>query len=198
MNHIVYISPNSDFFDHYNAILHEAETKNQADLLKTLAHDENVNIFKKTKDFILAFNDNTISDQGHLLLLNDGLNGKDYLVTMLKRLVRQLQTNNAVPNDADTIEIPTQSTSILPLFPAYAVIRNPDNGSWCEDKIQKITLRRNNILLITLENGITLNAASLFIENLRTLHDLLNTINPRDNTLFQAIYEQNDCGYSHH
>ena len=195
MKHIVYIAPDSEMFKHFNAIRREAETQDQAELLRTLARDEKVTIFRETKDFVEAFNANSISPEGWLIHLDDGLSGKDYILVMLKRIVRDLQLYNAVPNDKETIEIPVQRTDILPLFPAYAVVRGAGEGDWCEEKIQRLTLRRNNILSLTLESGATLDASNLFIEDLRNLHDKLEPINPRDNAIIQALSEQKEGTY---
>lgn len=197
MKHIVYISPDCELFEHIDALAHEAATKDQAEMLRSLAHHEGVTVFKDTKDFVEAFNDETVSDQGYLLLLDDGLNGMDYLLAMLKRLVRALQANNAIPNDAESVDIPTEHTSVLPQFPVYAVVRGSGEGDWHESKVQRLTLRKNNVLTITLEDGSTADASNLYIEDLRSLHDALAAVNPNDNTIFQALSEQNDCGYAH-
>ena len=198
MKHIVYISPDCELFEHLDALAHEAANGDQAQMLRNLAHHEGVTIFKETKDFILAFNDETVSDQGYLLLLDDGLNGKDYILAMLKRKVRELLPNNANPNDSESMEIPVENTSVLPCFPVYAVVRANEDNDYCEAKIQKISLRRNNVLMVTLENGIAVDAYNLFIENLRTLYDVLDTLNSKDNAIIQALTEQNDCGYHIH
>ena len=195
MNHIVYISPDCDLFEHLDALAHEAATKDQAEMLHSVARHEGVTVFKESKDFVEAFNDETVSDQGYLLLLDDGLSGKDYIVAMLKRLVHDLQANNALPGDPDTVEIPTQHTSVLPQFPLFTVVRGNGEGDWYEDKIQRLTLRRNNILTLTLEGGASVNAANCFIETLRTLHDALAAVNPRDNTIIQALSEQKEGTY---
>lgn len=197
MKHLVYICPDSEFFEHIDALAHEAATKDQAEMLRSLAHHEGVTVFKETKDFVEAFNDETVSDQGYLLLLDDGLNGKNYLLAMIKRLVRALQANNAIPNDAESVDIPTEHTSVLPQFPVYAVVRGSGEGDWHESKVQRLTLRKNNVLILTLEDGSTTDASKLYIEDLRSLHDALAAVNPNDNTIFQALSEQNDCGYAH-
>lgn len=197
MKHIVYISPDCELFEHIDALAHEAATKDQAEMLRSLAHHEGITVFKETKDFIEAFNDETVSDKGYLLLLDDGLNGKNYLLAMLKRLVRALQANNAVPNDAESVDIPTEHTSVLPQFPVYAVVRGSGEGDWHESKVQRLTLRKNNVLTVTLEDGNTADASNLYIEDLRSLHDALAAVNPADNTIHQALSEQNDCGYAH-
>lgn len=197
MKHLVYICPDSEFFEHIDALAHEAATKDQAEMLRSLAHHEGVTVFKETKDFVEAFNDETVSDQGYLLLLDDGLNGKNYLLAMIKRLVRALQANNAIPNDAESVDIPTEHTSVLPQFPVYAVVRGSGEGDWHESKVQRLTLRKNNVLILTLEDGSTTDASKLYIEDLRSLHDALAAVNPADNTIFQALSEQNDCGYAH-
>ena len=197
MKHIVYISPDCELFEHIDALAHEAATKDQAEMLRSLAHHEGITVFKETKDFIEAFNDETVSDQGYLLLLDDGLNGKNYLLAMIKRLMRALQANNAVPNDAESVDIPTEHTSVLPQFPVYAVVRGSGEGDWHESKVQRLTLRKNNVLTVTLEDGNTADASNLYIEDLRSLHDALTTVNPADNTIHQALSEQNDCGYAH-
>lgn len=197
MKHLVYISPDCELFEHFDALAHEAATKDQAEMLRSLAHHEGVMVFKETKDFVEAFNDETVSDQGYLLLLDDGLNGKNYLLAMLKRLVRALQTNNAIPNDAEVVDIPTEHTSMLPQFPVYAVVRGSGEGDWHESKVQRLTLRKNNVLTVTLEDGNTTDASKLYIEDLRSLHDALAAVNPTDNTIHQALSEQNDCGYAH-
>jgi len=196
MKHIVYISPDCELFEHIDALAHEAATKDQAEMLRSLAHHEGITVFKETKDFVEAFNDETVSDQGYLLLLDDGLNGKNYLLAMIKRLVRALQTNNAVPNDAEAVDIPTEHTSVLPQFPVYAVVRGSGEGDWHESKVQRLTLRKNNILTVTLEDGNTADASNLYIEDLRSLHDALAAVDPADNTIHQALSEQNDRGYS--
>ena len=196
MKHIVYISPDCELFEHIDALAHEAATKDQAEMLRSLAHHEGITVFKETKDFVEAFNDETVSDQGYLLLLDDRLNGKNYLLAMIKRLVRALQTNNAVPNDAEAVDIPTEHTSVLPQFPVYAVVRGSGEGDWHESKVQRLTLRKNNILTVTLEDGNTADASNLYIEDLRSLHDALAAVDPADNTIHQALSEQNDRGYS--
>lgn len=197
MKHIVYISPDCELFEHIDALAHEAATKDQAEMLRSLAHHEGIMVFKETKDFIEAFNDETVSDQGYLLLLDDGLNGKNYLLAMIKRLVRALQANNAVPNDDESVDFPTEHTSVLPQFPVYAVVRGSGEGDWHESKVQRLTLRKNNVLTVTLEDGNTADASNLYIEDLRSLHDALTAVNPADNTIHQALSEQNDCGYAH-
>lgn len=197
MKHIVYISPDCELFEHIDALAHEAATKDQAEMLRSLAHHEGVTVFKETKDFIEAFNDETVSDQGYLLLLDDGLNGKNYLLAMIKRLVRALQANNAIPNDAESVDIPTEHTSVLPQFPVYAVVRGSGEGDWHESKIQRLTLRKNNVLTVTLEDGNTTDTSNLYIEDLRSLHDALAAVDPADNTIHQALSEQNDREYTH-
>lgn len=198
MKHIVYISPDCELFEHIDALAHEAAIGDQGQMLKSLAHHEGVIVFKEAKDFILAFNDETVSSEGYLLYLDDGLNGKDYILAMLKRKVRELLVNNANPNDSESMEIPVENTSVLPCFPIYVVVRANEDNDYCEAKIQKIFLRRNNVLTVTLENGIAVDAYNLFIENLRTLYDVLDSLNPRDNAIIQALTEQNDCGYYSH
>lgn len=198
MKHIVYISPDSDLIEHIDALAHEAATKDQAEMLRAIARDENVTVFAETKDFVLAFNDETISDQGYLLLLDDGLIGKDYLLAILKRKVRELQVNNATKGDPETIELPVESSGILPRFPVYAVVRAAGDGDWCEDKIQRITLRRNNVLMLTLAGGKTVDASTLYLEDLKTLYDVLDAVDPNDNAIIQALSEQFDYGrYTH-
>lgn len=195
MKHLVYICPDSEFFEHIDALAHEAATKDQAEMLRSLANHEGVTVFKETKDFVEAFNDETVSDQGYLMLLDDGLNGKNYLLAMIKRLVRALQTNNAIPNDAESVDIPTEHTSVLPQFPVYAVVRGSGEGDWHESKVQRLTLRKNNVLTVTLEDGSTAEASKLYIEDLRSLHDALAAVDPADNTIHQALSEQNESTY---
>ena len=198
MKHIVYISPDSELIEHIDALAHEAATKDQAEMLRAISRDEHVKVFKETKDFVLAFNNETISDQGYLLLLDDGLIGKNYILAMLKRKVRELQVNNSTKGDPETIEVPIENTGILPRFPVYAVVRAAGDGDWYEDKVQRITLRRNNVLTLTLADGNTVDASNLYLEHLKTLYDVLDGVDPRDNAILQALSEINDCGHFMH
>ena len=68
---------------------------------------------------------------------------------------------------------------------------------YAQDDGQRLTLRKNNVLTITLEDGNTADASNLYIEDLRSLHDALTAVDPADNTIHQALSEQNDCGYAH-
>ena len=105
MKHIIYLSPNAPELDMHGA-LHSLERSATTSPLETLEalrkrSDEEVLIFDSPEQFAEAFNNETISDQGYILIIRD-------LVTD--------HTDNTLKDLSEEIPVPAY---IVPIYKGY-------------------------------------------------------------------------------
>lgn len=190
MKHIVYLSPNAPELDGHGA-LHGLESSASTSPLETLKAlrkrtDEEVLIFDSPEQFAEAFNDETISDQGYILVIDDHISDHNRILNDIRKMVSEkgVTIPGAHPckvitllpsNDLNWHKEKEAGNTLRALseeLPTYLVASNRD-GEWFEEKVRRVVLSDSNKLSFVLEDGFTVDASEVFIENLASIKDIL-------------------------
>lgn len=97
MQHIIYINPDYDFTKHTFTELERYAGLNPSDFLAAARKSNEMTVYDKLSDFVHDFNDEKISDQAFLILLEDHKTTETIQLEELAEAVRQY----GIPNPAD-------------------------------------------------------------------------------------------------
>lgn len=204
MKHIVYLSPNAPELDAHGDLhsLERSATTSPLETLKALRkrNDDEVLIFDSTEQFAEAFNNETISDQGYILVIDDLVSDHNRILNDIRKMVSEkgITIPGAHPdkiitllpsNDLGWDEEKEADNSLKALseeLPAYLVASNRD-GEWFEEKVRRVVLSDSNKLSFILDDGFTVDASEAFVENLASIKDILEYL---DRDTVKAFHEK--------
>lgn len=89
MQHIVYITPDFDFIEQTFTEMEREASKDPKAFLKKAKKDSEMKVYDKVSSFANDFNDEKISDQGFIIIVNDNLTQKDLDLESIRRAVRE-------------------------------------------------------------------------------------------------------------
>lgn len=205
MKHIVYLSPNAPELDAHGD-LHSLERSATTSPLETLEalqkrSDEEVLIFDSPEQFAEAFNNETISDQGYILIIRDLISDHERILNDIRKMVSEkgitipgthpckvitLLPSNGLSWDKEN-EAGNALKALSEELPTYLVASNRD-GEWFEEKVRRVVLSDSNMLSFVLEDGFTVDASEAFVENLATIKDILEGLDRDAVKAFQEKY----------
>lgn len=195
MKHIVYLTPNAPELGG-NGALHGLERSASTSPRETLESlrgrsDEEVLIFDTPAKFAEAFNNELISDQGYILIIDDNISDHQHILDLIKedciavgvecrkddrtQYVIDLLPNNNLDYD----EAKAAQDALCPELPVYMVASNRD-GDWFEEKVRRVRCFADGQPEFQLESGYWLDCTEPFVENLVSLEYILKKLCPDD------------------
>lgn len=204
MNHIVYLSPNAEELSgggRLRAIMHDA-TIDPVKTLDTLRKrsDEEVMVFDSVEGFAAAFNNDTVSDQGYILIIDDNISENMHLLAVIRDAVQEkgvkIQTPGQDPvtvidllpsNELDYDKAQDALNDLHADLPVYVVVSNR-NGDWFEEKVRRVIVSNNGGVQLQVEDGSIIDAREAFVENLRTVADIVETLGENAIKTFHEQY----------
>lgn len=204
MKHIVYLSPNAPELDGHGALhsLQNSATTSPLETLEALRkrNDDEVLIFDSIGQFAEAFNNETISDQGYILVIDDLISDHNRILNDIRKMVSEkgVTIPGAHPDKVITLlpsndlgwdeekEADNALKALSEELPAYLVASNRD-GEWFEEKVRRVELSDSNELSFILDDGFTVDASEAFVENLTSIKDILEYL---DRDTVKAFHEK--------